>query len=280
MSPPTRNPPRLLHVRHAHPLTPQLRRIVLGGDALAGFPEDSDGAHIKLLLPRDGQREPVLPTLSADGLHWPPDDIRPIARTYTVGRYDACAGELEVDIVLHGDDGPASRWAARAVPGDAVGIGGPGGPCLFRPEADWFLLAGDLSSVPLIAAVLRRLPAHACGHALIEAPARDEIQALPHPRGIELQWLVRGETRAGESRLLLDAVQRLAWPAGVPSVTLAGENAQVVAIRQHLLDARRVPRRMMYAVPYWKDRHTEEAYHEERHRIMDEMDEADEAAHA
>ncbi|MES2933375.1 MAG: siderophore-interacting protein [Pseudomonadota bacterium] len=266
---PKRTPPRLLGVLRTEQLTPHMRRITLGGAALAGFPSDSNGAHIKLLLPLVGQREPVLPTLGPDGPVWPPAEIRPIARTYTVAWYDADAAELAVDFVLHGDDGPASRWANHAVPGDAIGVAGPGGPARFQPDADRFLLLGDPSACAALAAVLAALPTWALGHAFIEVPQRDDILPLPHPPGIQLHWLIRHGQRAGNSSLLLDAVRQLDWPDGKVSVTLAGESSQVVAIRNFLLTQRDVPRSALYAVPYWKDEHTEEAYHAERHRIMD-----------
>ncbi|WP_211441945.1 siderophore-interacting protein [Collimonas humicola] len=273
-----RTPPRMLRVRRTLQLTPHMRRITLAGPALAGFPLDSNGAHIKLLLPRPGQVEPVLPTLGPDGPVWPPDDIRPIARTYTVGRYDAEAGELDVDFVLHGDDGPASSWALHAVAGTAVGVAGPGGPPRFVPDAEYYLLLGDPSAFAALAAVLGALPGHARGEALIEVPDRSEIQHLRHPPGIAVRWLSREGAPAGSSTLLLDHVRELHWPAAAVSVTLAGESTQVVALREYLLKERAVPRRAMYAVPYWKDEHTEEAYHAERHRIMDAFELAEENA--
>ncbi len=268
-TPAKRTPPRLLRVRRTEQLSAHMRRIILGGPELAGFPPDSDGAHIKLLLARDGQSEPVLPTLGPEGPRWPPPEVRPIARTYTVARHDPVAGELSVDMVLHDDDGPASRWARHARPGDAVGVAGPGGPPRHVPGADHFYLFGDPSAVPALASVLAALPTDAVGAAFIEVAGADDIQALVHPPGVSVQWLVRGVLRAGASRLLLDAARALAWPAGQVSVTLAGESHQVVALRAHLIEERKLPREALYAVPYWKDEHDEEAYHAERHRIMD-----------
>ncbi|NHZ95268.1 siderophore-interacting protein [Massilia sp. CCM 8734] len=275
MTTPKRTPPRMLYVRRTLQLTPLMRRITLAGDALAGFPLESDGAHIKLLLARDGQREPVLPTLGPDGPVWPPADIRPIARTYTVARYDAEAGELDVDLVLHGDDGPASRWAVHAQPGDAVGVAGPGGPPRFVPGADYHLMIGDPSALAALAAALRGVPRKARGTVLIEVPDHSEVQALPYPAAFTVHWLSRRGARPGASTLLLDAVKALAWPPGRVSVTLAGESNQLLAVRDFLLHERGVARTDMYAVPYWKDEHTEEAYHAERHRIMDELEEAE-----
>ena len=271
-STPPRTPPRMLRVRRTQQLTPHMRRITLAGAALAGFPINSGGAHIKLLLPRDGQLEPVLPTLGPDGVIWPADDIRPIARTYTVGRYDAQTGELDVDFVLHGDDGPASSWALHAEPGAAIGLAGPGGPPRFVPDADYFLLLGDPSAFAVLAAVLAALPADAQGQILIEVPDNSEIQTLPHPPGMHLRWLSRDGAPAGRSTLLLDQVRALDFPTTKLSVTLAGESTQVVTLREYLLKQRGVPRSAMYAVPYWKDAHTEEDYHAERHRIMDRFE--------
>jgi NADPH-dependent ferric siderophore reductase len=269
---PGRTPPRLLRVRRIHDITPQLRRITLAGEALAGFPVGSEGAHVKLLLAREGQTEPILPTLGRDGPIWPPADVRPIARTYSVSRHDPAAGELDVDFVLHGDNGPASRWAGQAQVGHAIGVAGPGGPDRFQPGADWYLLVGDPSAYALLLSVLKALPSDAHGLCLMEVPDRTEIPPLPHPRGIELIILSREGRHAGDSTLLVDAVRAMRWAKGRPSVTIAGENSQVVAIRDHLLQDRGIAKQDMYAVPYWKDHFTEEAYHAERHRIMDEME--------
>ena len=271
MTTPARIPPRLLSVTRITDPSPHLRCITLGGPALAGFPVGSDGQHIKLMLPQAHQSEPVLPTLGPAGPIWPAADLRPITRTYSVARFDPLLGELDVLFVLHGDEGPASRWAAQVRPGQRIGVAGPAGPALFQAGAAWFLLIGDLSALALIMAVLRALPAYACGEVLIEiADEQDQLQ-LAHPAGMHVRWLSRYGAPAGSSRLLLDAVQRQQWH-GQPSVTLAGENQQVVAIRDHVLYERKLPRSALYAVPYWKDQYSEEAYHQERHRIMDELD--------
>ena len=52
-----------------------------------------------------------------------PEDERPWLRSYTVRRLQ---GErIDVDFVLHGDDGPARRGRATARPGDVLGRYGP-----------------------------------------------------------------------------------------------------------------------------------------------------------
>jgi NADPH-dependent ferric siderophore reductase len=271
MSPPARQS-LLLQVRRTCELTPRLRRVTLGGASLAVFPQGSAGAHIKLLLPRAGQRQPLLPTFGAHGPVWPPSGLRPIARSYTVAHHDATACELDIDVVLHGADGPAARWAAGALPGQWVGLAGPAGPARCVPGADFYLLAGDPSACPMIAATLADLPAAARGLALIEVTSELDIYPIVHPPGVQLRWLTRGAAPAGASTLLLDAVRELAWPQGTVSATLAGESTQLLALRAHLIGQRHIGRAGLYAVPYWKHGQNEEAYHEERHDIMDQMD--------
>ncbi|KRB04179.1 siderophore-interacting protein [Lysobacter sp. Root690] len=271
----TRPRARLLRVLRIAERTPQMRRITLGGVDLAGFPGGSEGAHIKLLFPALAGEAPQLPTLGEHGPVWPEGATRPLIRTYTVARIDPQLNEIDVDIVLHGDDGPASRWACAARVGDPLGLAGPGGPELFRTDAQRHVLIGDPSSYALLCAVIAKLPDSVDIDALLEVPDASEIQGLPaHPR-LRARWLSRDGQPAGASRLLLDAVRALPWPDGESiSVTLAGESAQVVAIRDFLAGERGVHRSMMYAVPYWKDRWDEDTYHEERHRIMDAFDEA------
>ncbi|WP_028311811.1 siderophore-interacting protein [Derxia gummosa] len=264
--------PRLLVVRRAVTVTPGLRRITLGGPALAGFPPGCDGAHLKLLLPRPGQLRPELPRPGPDGLVWPSAARKPVVRTYTVARHDPVPGELDIDFVLHAAPGPAADWAARARPGDEVGIAGPGGPPRFAADAGFHLLFGDLSAAALIAAVLRQLPAGARGHAVIAVDDPADCRVLPQRGALDLRWIVRGRPGADGFAGLLDAWDGLPRPPGATlSATLAGEHAEVVALRRRALAAG-VARERLYAVPYWKSDADEEGYHAERHRVMDELD--------
>ncbi|WP_437663841.1 siderophore-interacting protein [Sorangium sp. So ce1182] len=266
-----RTPPRLLEVLRATQISPHLRRITLGGEALAGFPAGAGGAHIKVFLPREDQESPELPALGPDGPIWPPAPRRPITRTYSVRRYDARAGELDVDFVLHGDDGPASRWARRAAPGGRIGVAGPSGPDPMLGPADWYLLAGDLAALPAIGALLEALPATARGHAVVAVPDEADVQQLERPPQVALTWLPLGGKHAPGPELE-EAVRTLTWPSGRVFAWVAGESASVRALRDHLRGERGLGRDAMYAVPYWRASRSEEAYHEERHRFMDELD--------
>lgn len=282
---PPRTPPRLLQVVRTSRITPHLQRITLSGEQLSGFPVNSHGMHIKVFVPRTHQQQPQLPKLTAQGIVWPEASERPITRTYSVRQYRADVNELDIEFVMHepdtkkaastankinDHDSPAARWASNAQPGDWVGIAGPGGPDPLLAPADWQLLAGDLTALPAIAALLENLPDNARGFAFIESDdAQDQIE-LAHPPGIVVCWLVRA---ADGSEVLLEAIKRIAPPLEVTSIAafIAGENNAVVSIRDYLRDTYGLKKRNLYAVPYWRRGQDEETYHQERHRIMDEV---------
>src|SRR5882757_7013915 len=150
---------RTLQVLRTHLVTPRMTRVTLGGDELAGFPGDGPDQRIKLFFPMPGQRRPAMPRASSGGPVWPPGEPRPVIRSYTVRRFDAAAGELDVDFVLHGAHGPAAAWAAAAEPGDWVGVSDPGGRYRPDPTAQAHLVIGDESALPAIATVLEALSA-------------------------------------------------------------------------------------------------------------------------
>src|SRR4051794_20374726 len=86
---------RTLRVLRTAAITPRMRRITLGGEEIAGI---AQGPNIKLLIPPPGLAEPELPTAGPNGRAiWPAADKRPAVRTYSVRRFDAAAGELDVD---------------------------------------------------------------------------------------------------------------------------------------------------------------------------------------
>lgn len=269
---PTRTPPRLLQVVRSQPVTPNLQRITLSGESLRGFPQQSYGAHIKIFLPRAHQKKPELPRLTDAGIQWPSAVDRPITRTYTVRAYRPIENELDIEFVMHGHSehsGPAAFWAAQAKPGDYLGIAGPGGPDPLLAAADWHLLAGDLTALPAIAALLENLPNDSQGCVFIESESIADQIDIVCPPGIAIHWLVRQSHR----ELLVEAIKNIAPPFGTSSISafIAGENFAVVSIRDYLRATYGLTKKNLYAIPYWRRGQDEETYHQERHRIMDEV---------
>ncbi len=269
---PARTPPRLLQVVRSQRIAPHLQRITLGGESLRGFPVLSHGSHIKIFLPRAHQQQPQLPQLTPQGIQWPPAHERPITRTYSVRAYRADTNELDVEFVMHGegeDSGPAAHWAAHAQVGDYLGVAGPGGPDPLLAPADWHLLAGDMTALPAIAALLETLPANAQGCVFIETDLSTNEFELIHPDNISVQWITRDPQR----ELLVEAIKQVAPPIGVSSISafIAGENVAVVSSRDYLRATYGLTKKNLYAIPYWRRGQDEETYHQERHRIMDEV---------
>jgi len=194
-----------------------------------------------------------------------------VIRTYTVRRFNAAAGELDVDFVLHGAHGPAAAWAAAAEPGDWVGVSDPGGRYRPDPTAQAHLVIGDESALPAIATVLEALSAGgvAAGadsagadsagvpvEVFIEVADVAEEQPLPTGAGTRVHWLHRGGRAAGQP--LIEAVTAAELPPGVDpgrcQAWLSAEAGAVRDIRAHLLDERGLTRRMVYATGYWRAR--------------------------
>ncbi|MEM1174335.1 MAG: siderophore-interacting protein [Pseudomonadota bacterium] len=235
--------PRTLSVIRKHQLTPHMLRVTFGGDDLSDFPQNPNSAHIKLRL-----TEPEDPSIE-----------KPVLRTYTVRHFDPVKLEMAVDFVLHESDGPASQWATNCTVGETIRIMGPGPTKLVDHDADWFLLVGDMSALPAIAANIEMLPSDARGMAIIEVINEEDQQDFATPDDLQIRWCVNSDPEQDNS-VLFDAVNEFAWLDGRPSVWVAGEFSQSLAIRRFLVQERNVTRHDMYASSYWQIGQTEDGH--------------------
>lgn len=213
-------------------LTPHMVRVVLGGDDLASFtPLEFTDQYVKLKLA--GR-----------------------TRTYTVREWDAAAGRMTIDFVVHGDTGVAGPWALAAGPGDPIELAGPGGAYAPDPAADWHLLAGDEAVLPAIAAALQRIPEDVPVLVVVEVAGAGEEVPLSSPGDLRLRWLHRDAGHPG----LVEAVAALEFPAGAVCGFVHGEAGVVRELRRHLLADRGVPRDALSISGYWKRRLDDEAW--------------------
>lgn len=156
-----------------------------------------------------------------------PDASRPLLRTYTVRRARPALREVDIDVVLHRDDGhagPASGWAANVERGATVQLVGPDRDGRGRawgvewdpPEgADRLVLIGDETALPAIAAILEQASEEGPALlALVEVPQEGDRLELIRPGRAEVRWTVRGEAIVGEA---LQALVRAALPTGADS---------------------------------------------------------------
>lgn len=241
----TLNPParRVQRVRHelklrdlevvrVDPVSPHLRAITLHGESLADFVSASFDDHVKLMLDL-GEPEPV-------------------RRDYTPRRFDRAARELTLEFALHGD-GPASRWAAQAQPGQRVRVGGPRGSFVIPVDYDWHLLVADLSALPAVARRLEELPAGTRTIAIVQAADPLDRRELTTAADLDLTWVTDPDA-------CLAAVRALALPPGEGYAWCAGEAAEMAALRRVLVEEKGHDRHAIRAAAYWKRGAT--AHHE------------------
>jgi NADPH-dependent ferric siderophore reductase len=286
----TVEPPYLVfavRVRALTRLTPSFLRITFTGDDLDAFADNGVDQRIKVLLPGPGGRpyDPTPANGSAEGSangsaqgsaegsaegdwyeNWRalPDERRNPMRTYTVRNVRADQREVDVDFVLHGDLGPASRWAQRAVPGDRVAVLAPfvveNGGVDFRPPhgTDWVLITADETALPAVANILTWLPPGTAVKVWIEVPHPEDRIPLPTKADAEVTWLIRGSGVADRTTPLLTAVSRAALPQDTPYAWIAGEAACVRALRRHLVNDRGFDRKAISFMGYWRQGATED----------------------
>jgi NADPH-dependent ferric siderophore reductase len=239
---------REMRVVRAVQVTPRMRRVTLTGSDLGRFTHP--GMHVRLLLaPRKGVR-PVWPVMAADGRQAWPAGPRPVPRVYTIRRIDVAAGEVDIDFVLHeGDDNPGATFALEAMPGDIVGMTGPGGGDL--PSAGRYVLAGDETALPAIGRMVEEMSVDREALVMIEIADDAERQELSSKGAVDLRWLSRNGKPAGATTLLQDAVRGLDLAAG-SFVWVGCEHAAAREIRRCLRKENGISRRDCLVAAYWR----------------------------
>jgi len=226
-------------------LTPHFVRVTFTGPELALFGTDRLDQRVKIVLPHpDGRLADFgwndVDTISTGSWYsrWRalPDDDRNPFRTYTIREVRPERAEVDVDMVLHEDGGPASRWLGTATVGDAVVLIGPDALSLdshvgidWHPgTADRVLLAGDETAAPAICAILESLGAEHEAHVFIEIPDPADVLPIRTAARLQVTWLPRSGASHGE--LLEPAVTE--WVSAHPDFYSAALSTSA----QHLDD--------------------------------------------
>lgn len=242
---------RLLEVRAVEQLTPSVRRIVFSGE-LADFTSLGADDHVKLLFAPDGTSAPSLPRFDG-GIRYPEGVTVPAARDFTPRRFDCAQGVLVIDFVIHENGGgPASRWAASAVPGAVIGQAGPRGSLILSEDFDWYLLAGDETALPAIGRRLEELPARAQAIVIAEVADAQERVDLNASCQLEVTWLYRGHGGKPDRGELERAVRSLELPSGAGFAWVAGEADAVRPLRRYLREELDLPKQFTRVSGYWR----------------------------
>ncbi|GAB2989730.1 siderophore-interacting protein [Nocardioides montaniterrae] len=196
-------------------------RLTLGGEGLSGFTSTSIADEwVGLVVPGQFQ-----------------------SRYYTVRSW--ANGEMVLDVVVH-EVGLVTEWALGRA-GDPVGqtitITEPKGSFALPEDAQWLQLVGDLTGLPAMARIAEtyadRLPVR------IHAEVPDHLPAYL-PESAEITWA------QGHGDGLASAVEGLTLPEGPGYFWMAGESAQMRAIRKHLMREVRMPSSRYDVMGYWR----------------------------
>jgi NADPH-dependent ferric siderophore reductase len=205
-------------------LSAHLVRLTLGGPGLAGFTSTGvPDEWVGLVVPGQFQ-----------------------SRYYTVRSWTG--GALVVDVVVH-EVGLVTEWAVRDVVGETVTVTDPRGSFAMPDDAAWLLLVGDLTSLPAMARIVEHTaPAGLPVRVWAEVPEHS-VPAPYLPPGTDVTWLTPPD---GAPSGLADVVEGLDWPEGDGYFWMAGESAQMRAIRKHLMRERRLPPTAYDVMGYWR----------------------------
>ncbi|QHF50005.1 MULTISPECIES: siderophore-interacting protein [unclassified Pseudomonas] len=275
-------------------LSPHMMRITLASPAVKEMATWAPDQRVKLFFPAaDGS-----PARLAQGEGWYARfkamiaDRRPAMRTYTIRHLRAEQGEVDIDFVLHGETGPASRWALRAQPGDSMQILAPDRRFSARDAGgfEWkppqilkqVLLVADGTALPAAMGILDELAAMAeppLTQAFFEVDSPEDMLPVPDWAGLTVQWLIRGQASAGT--LMVAAVQKAVSPIHASSIGqavelaevdidkeilweiaetasegfygwIAGESAAVMSLRRYLIKECGIARQSLNLMGYWR----------------------------
>ena len=172
-------------------------------------------------------------------------------RYYTVRSLDG--DRLVLDVVVH-EEGLVTGWATGDCEGDRVVVTGAQGSFDPPDDAAWLMLVGDLTAMPAMARIAASPwasdPARGSGgvETRIWAEVPDDLTGYL-PDGVDVTWL---ESPAeGQSRLA-EVMEGIEWPSGEGYFWMAGESAQMRAIRKHLMRERRLPSTAYDVMGYWR----------------------------
>ncbi len=248
--------PRCATVLEAHRLSPNMQRVILGGDIFDDFPPNRDGANLKIVVPNPGQDRLVF---EAD-LETP--GAKKTIRTFTISKFDPQKNQLTIDFALHDGSAPAGDWAKQAEPEKSfLGVTTGGAKKVTSFWGKRHLLAADMTAIPAMEALLRDLPTDAQGEAVFEVLHANDIREIHSPEGIRFHWLINPDPQKA-SQQQIDAIRALT-PDRETQISAAGEHSVIAEFKTYFGAECGFDLSQHYLSPYWKI-----GLHEEEHQAL------------
>lgn len=254
-------------------ITPHYIRIFLTGESVPLIANTTIGMNNKILIPPQGVDRIYFPEFDYEKMEWKPqqEETRPVIRTYTHRGIDLVRNEIWIDFVAHGDEGPASAWALNTKEGDALGILMKNGKTELYAEADNYLLVGDATGIPVIAAILEDLPPSAKGTCILEVDGKVDEQELQTLADINFIWIHNEYPQKGSR--LPEVVKQQILPESSRTGYVAAEFSSVKEIRHYLRKEKQWKQGELYAYSYWKSGVAEDKSAMERHQENEDRNE-------
>jgi NADPH-dependent ferric siderophore reductase len=229
-------------------VVPSIVRITLAGNELVEFSAVGPADHVKVFFPDPATGSLTVPELGPEGMRRPTEGIV-LSRDYTPLAFRPEERELDLDFVIHGDEGPATAWASRAAAGDELGIGGPRGSRLVPEGIRRLLVVADETALPATSRWLALLPQEVSVTALLDV-ADDTVTSYFEDADARFdpEWLLRDE---GPGQLD-EALRSLGPIDGDTFVFLAGEATTLAPLRRYLRHELGLPAEQVSASGYWK----------------------------
>ncbi|PCI86514.1 MAG: hypothetical protein COB24_09360 [Hyphomicrobiales bacterium] len=243
-------------------LSPSFIRITFKGDAVKNMVVHAPDQWLKLFIPNeDGSVEKVI---GHNQYLKFPDNIRPPMRTYTIRELRSEILEFDIDFVVHGDEGPASRWAISAKIHDKMQIRAhsksadktPSG-CKWLPpsDAENLYIFADETAMPATLAIIESLAKLKPPPKLtvfIEVPTEEDILTTEKWGQLKLTWLVRNSNdKYGEKLYESSKSIELRNSKENTYFWIAAEKNAVRKIKMHFSQISNINKKSIMHIAYW-----------------------------